>query len=308
MSAKSFISVVFLWSIAFAGFADDSSELTLDDALGSFRVDAGDGRKGNKIEVFYYKPETFDENANIVMVFSDRDRQGEMARNRWIAAAKQHNLLVLSPAYTNEVYPTSANYDLGGTVTVVDDEYIAIDDRSQWIFEDFDRIFDMAVNAVGSNQTTYDFFGHGSSGELAHRLALFYPQTKADRIIAANASWYTIPDFSADFPYGLKQAPIKAEPMINQLKVSFTKKLIVFVGQKDNEHEFRGWLRRDTYADMQGKHRLERARYFYERSELQANTLNTPFAWDMQIVPNVGHSATRMSVAAADLLYGDSTD
>jgi pimeloyl-ACP methyl ester carboxylesterase len=306
MSVKSLITTFFLFSFSFISLAADSDDLELDSELGSFYVDAGDGREGNKIEVFYYKPKTFDENSNIVMVLSDRDRNSEMARNRWIAAAKKYNLFILSPMYTSDVYPTSANYDLAGTLTVIEDEYVPIEDRSQWIFEDFDRVFDIAVEATQSNQTGYDFFGHGSSGELAHRLALFYPQTKANRIVAANASWYTVPDFSSPFPYGLKRAPIQPEPMISQLPLSFSKKLIVLLGENDNEDEFRGWFRRDKFADLQGTHRLERGRYFYEQSELQANTLNTSFAWDIQLVPSVGHSPTRMSIAAADVLFGGS--
>ena len=305
MSAKSLITALFLLFISFTGLAADPDDLELDAELGSFWVEAGRGREGNKIEVFYYKPKTFNENSDVIMVFADREREGKMARNRWIAAAKQHNLLVLSPTYTSEVYPTSANYDLGGILTVEDDTYVPIPNQREWIFRDFDRIFNLVVEATGSKQTHYDFFGHGASGELGHRLAMFYPQTKADRIVAANPSWYTVPEFSSPFPYGLLKAPIEPAAMVQQLKAAFTKELIVFVGEKDNENEYRGRFRRDDFADVQGKHRLERGEYFYKQSAIEANALDAPFNWIFYVVPDIGHNPTRMSVAAAEFLYGN---
>lgn len=303
MLIKSFITTLMLLSSSFWAIADDPDDLELNTELGSFWVDAGAGREGNKIEVFYYKPAAFSADSKIMMVFADRDRNGDMARNRWIAAAKKYNLLILSPTYTSEIYPTSANYDLGGTVTVVDDEYVPIDDQTQWIFKDFDRIFDLVVDATQSKQTGYDFFGHGSSAELGHRLAMFHPETKAVRIVAANASWYTVPDFSSPFPYGLQKSPLATVFMAKQLETTFAKKLIVMLGENDNEHEFRGWFRRDKFADVQGTHRLARGRYFYEQSAAQASALNAPFDWTLHRVANVGHSPTRMSVEAADYLY-----
>jgi hypothetical protein len=305
MPAKSFITTIFLFSISFMGLAADPVDLELNLELGSFDVDAGAGREGNKITVFYYKPESFNADSKIVMAFADRDREGDMARNRWVAAAKKYNLLILSPTYTADVYPTSVNYDSGSIVTVVEDEYVPIEDQSQWIFADFDRIFDLVVDATGSNQSHYDFFGHGASGELAHRLVMFYPDTKASRIVAANASWYTVPDFSSLFPYGLQKGPIATVLMAKQLESAFAKKLIVMLGENDDETEFRGWFRRDKLADMQGTHRLERGRYFYEQSAAQASAINAPFEWTLHRVANVGHSPTRMSIAAAEFLYGD---
>ena len=135
---------------------------------------------------------------------------------------------------------------------------------------------------------------------------MFYPKTKAKRIVAANASWYTVPDFSTLFPYGLQKSPIATVFMAKQLESAFAKKLIIMLGENDNENEFRGWFRRDKLADVQGAHRLERGRYFYEQSTAQASALNAPFEWTLYQVANVGHSPTRMSVAAADYLYSSS--
>ena len=101
-------------------------------------------------------------------------------------------------------------------------------------------------------------------------------------------------------PFGLKDAPIDT----NGLKYSFAKKLILLIGQLDNEKETGGTLLRSKTADMQGLHRLERGQYFYEYSKNIANDMTVEFNWEFEIVPNVGHNHEEMGDSAADLLYG----
>ena len=47
-------------------------------------------------------------------------------------------------------------------------------------------------------------FGHSAGGQVLHRLAIFRPNNKADRILASNSGWYTIPTITNIFPTGLE--------------------------------------------------------------------------------------------------------
>lgn len=83
----------------------------------------------------------------------------------------------------------------------------------------------------------------------------------------------------------------------------FSKKLILLIGELDNENEIGGTLLQSTSATEQGAHRLEREKYFYNFSKKIANDLEVAFNWRLNIVPNVGHNHREMGNAAAKILY-----
>jgi pimeloyl-ACP methyl ester carboxylesterase len=296
--------LIFAVLIIFSINKASANNVVIHSGTGQFVVDGGKGRKSAKITVFYYKPKSYQSDSPIIMVMPGAGRTGDKNRNRWIAAAEQYGLLVLSPAYAKKDYPKSANYNLARMVKGTADNYVTQPNAADWIFNDFDRIFDLAVQVTGSKQTQFDVFGHSAGAQLGHRLALFYPQSKANRILSANSGWYTAINFQRPFPYGLKNAPIAVKQLKQQLKQSFAKHLVVLLGQNDNEHETRGLLRNDEEPSRQGAHRLQRGKYFFSEAKRQAKALGYVFNWQIHVVPNVGHSSTKMSQAAAKYLYG----
>ena len=46
-----------------------------------------------------------------------------------------------------------------------------------------------------------------------HRYLYYVPEARVSRFIAANAGWYTMPDFSIGYPYGLKDAGIEEDAL-----------------------------------------------------------------------------------------------
>lgn len=172
-------------------------------------------------------------------------------------------------------------------------------DRRDWLFADFDRIFETAREALDLEAESYDMFGHSAGGQILHRLVLFRPNSRADRILAANSGWYTVPTFDVDFPYGLGDTPATED----QLRESFAADLVLFLGELDDADETRGSLRGGP-ADRQGPGRLSRGRYFHHRAREAADELETDLRWKIEVVPGVGHDYRRMSRAAADYLYG----
>lgn len=177
---------------------------------------------------------------------------------------------------------------------------VANGDPRKWIFRDFDRIFETARDALALETDAYDLFGHSAGGQILHRLALFHPNGRADRILAANSGWYTLPTFEQAFPYGLKGSGLAAD----QLAAAFAADLVVFLGEEDDADETRGSLRRTPEADRQGTHRLARGRHFFRQARQVAEAMGVGFDWRLEIVPGVGHDYERMSAAAAQYLYG----
>ncbi len=237
----------------------------------------------------------------------------------WIEESEKHSLLILSPMYQEKDYGFG-DYHLCGLINdlnlknsmeyVENTNIVKLNEEKfifkvnpnsdEWIFNDFDRIFDLAAKALNSKQKTYDIFGHSAGGHILHRLALFHKDSKADRILASNPSFYTLPSFDYSFPFGLKDSPIEQE----SLKSAFKKKLIVFLGELDNENETGGTFLRSKSTDEQGFHRLARGKFFFKRAKEIADEFENEFNWQIVIIPKVGHNHRLMGDAAGEYLYG----
>lgn len=287
---------------------------------GNYFIAGGKGHPERLINVFYHVPANFSSSSPILIVVPGAGRNAWSYRDSWVEASEKYGVMIVSPAYAERDYDFAA-YHLGGLVTNLElrhvegmhkgaelkkyrlkDEDIVFTrnpDSASWLFEDFDRLFDDLVRATGSIQKGYDIFGHSAGGQILHRLALFKPDSKADRIVAANSGFYTLPVDSSGLPFGIKDTGL-THP---QLSKAFSTKLTLLLGEDDNEHETRGKMLHTPLVDQQGLGRLSRGQYFYTESRNKARELNTPFNWTVQIVENVGHDFRLMGNAAAAYLY-----
>lgn len=282
-----------------------ANSISLTQGSGSFTVDGGEGKEDLTLSVHYNFPKNFTPNSPILMVLSGSGRTADKYKDRWIQASEECSVLVLAISYPKKGYPKSANYNLARMVKKEDGQFKVVKKASDWTFSDLNRIFDLVVAQTGSHQKNYDFFGHSAGGQFGHRFALFSPDSKANRILSANSGWYTTTDFDTPFPYGLADGPFSKAEMKQILQRSLLKKLVVFLGEKDDRNETKGSLRRDHQADKQGLSRIERGEYFYNKAKEYAQKNSHVFNWEIHIVKDVGHSSTKMSQAAANYLYSE---
>ncbi len=280
------------------------NEINIQNGSGEFLIEGG-FQKEKTIIVHTYKPQNLKADSPIVIIIPGAGRNGNDYRDAWIEKADKYNVLVLSPEYSEKNYPEFWSYNLAGMISDVkiNKERTAMtsfkisENPNEWIYEDFDRIFNLSKEKLNLQTDTYDLFGHSAGGQILHRLAIFKPDNKANRILASNSGWYTLPTDIESFPTGLKDSN-KSEKDID-----FSKNLVLFLGEKDDANETRGDLRHSPEVDQQGLHRLERGTYFYNESMKIASKLNAEFNWKLKIIPNVGHDYKAMSEAAADYLY-----
>ncbi len=278
------------------------NDLQLNTGSGVFLIEGGEGRVENSIKVYYHRPLRFNNESKVLMVIPGAGRNGDSYRDAWIPESENYNVLILSPMYDEEKYPLE-DYHLCGLLkdlnlnevvefpegtnhAILDEKNLIFrinNKRNEWLFNDFDRIFDLVVNSLGSSQPDYDLFGHSAGGQILHRFALFSGSSKANNVFASNSGFYTLPDYETSH--------------------SFSKKLTLLIGDQDNESEQGGTLLRSETADKQGLHRLARAQYFYKVAEAKARELNVPLNWVIKIVPDVGHNHELMGDAASRILY-----
>lgn len=289
---------------------------------GRFVVAGGAGHEDKRIGVDYHLPRRFTPDSPLLLVVPGAGRDGDEYRDAWVQASERAGILVASLTYPEADYDFAA-YHLGGVVRNLvirnmpsgpngetpsrihlRDEDIAFEPnrrRDQWLFNDFDRIFALLAAAAGSSRTSYDLFGHSAGGQILHRAVLFAPPERADRIVAANSGFYTLPDLTIPLPTGLRDTGI-TETM---LATSLASRLILLLGGEDDEEETRGIQLHTPTIDRQGLGRLARGRHFHDRGREKAADLAVPFNWSLEVVPGVGHDFRAMSRAAALLLYGN---
>jgi pimeloyl-ACP methyl ester carboxylesterase len=280
--------------------------IEISEGSGSFGVPGSEGREAKELSIYYHRPETFTVRSPVLVVVPGAGRNAWDYRDAWVEASEAHGVLILSTHYPEEHYPEFWSYNLAGMLANVElnadrSNVISFDivqDSQDWIFRDFDRLFSLVKALLHLRKDTYDMFGHSAGGQVLHRLALFNPDSKADRLLAANSGWYTAPTFDAEFPYGISEMLSRSE-----LSDAFKVDLVVFLGELDNRSETRGDLARTPKIDVQGLSRIERGRYFYDTAVETADDLETDLTWKIEVVPGVGHDYRRMSTAAAAYLY-----
>lgn len=305
--------------IALAGSVQADQAVEIDPGSGSFSVAGGARHRTDTIAVHYHRPDSFNGDSPVLLVISGSGRNADEYRDAWIRASESRGILVLAPGYPAGQY-RFGDYHMGGLVEETNATDIAdyIDhshqvrfdesraffrinaDKDQYLFNDFDRIFRVAVDALDGTQDGYDIYGHSAGGQILHRMALLQPETRARRIVAANSGFYTLPVFDIDVPFGLKTAPVRAE----DLRRSFRRKLVVLLGENDDNPGSGGIFLRSPSADRQGFGRLQRGRHFFHTGRIMASDMQAEFNWRLQTVADVGHDHAGMSRAAARLLYG----
>ncbi len=247
------------------------------------------------IEVYYYAPEKEFSELKVVIVMHGHKRNGNDYRDSWIKLAEKYDLLIIAPVFSNEDFPDAMMYNLGNLVGE-DGNFI---EKQKWTFKIIDSLFDKVREMTINVHSTYYLFGHSAGAQFVHRFMIYNPNNNVETAIAANAGWYTLPNFKINFPYGLDKSPLTKLD-----KDVFQKELVILLGENDNDSDSPN-LRRNDDVDVQGTNRFSRGEYFYKQSKKRAEQLNFDFNWKIDYVKNVGHDGALMSEAGAVYLFGE---
>lgn len=263
---------------------------------GSFVYEFTQGGEKKSVTVWYYRPEGLGRAPRVVIVQHGAARNGETYREAWIPLAEQYRFLLVVPEFSREQFPGSRLYNLGNVFA----RDGARNPPEEWTYGALERIFDEVRARAGISTERYGLYGHSAGSQFAHRFLLFHPEARADTIICANAGWYTMPAFEAEFPYGLDGSGLTEA----DLRAFLARPVVVLLGDQDTDPNH-SQLNRSPQALLQGPHRFARGHKFFETAREQARRLGVPFRWRLEIVPGVAHSNARMAPAAARFLAGE---
>ncbi|MDG1827457.1 MAG: hypothetical protein P8H62_14460 [Henriciella sp.] len=243
------------------------------------------GWAGPELRVFSVEPDGLAPDAPVVFVMHGVRRNADEYRDNWIKLAETHGFRVYAPEFTREDYPGAEGYNLGGIAPG--------QPRVPGAYESLESLFEALRQNRGLTVNKYSVFGHSAGGQFVHRFACFANPPRLNFAIAANAGWYTMPDETIAWPYGLEDVEAAGCNLQDWLE----KPLLILLGEEDTNPKGRN-LRRTPEALDQGTHRLERGKTFYAAAKARAEAEGWTFNWTLATVPGVDHDNAGMAVGA----------
>jgi hypothetical protein len=243
--------------------------------------------------VYLSRPTGLAPDRPLVFVMHGMDRNADEYRDQWHDLAEDYDFLLVVPEFSDRKFPDAEAYNLGS----IFDGQGGRRPEADWSFSAIEPIFDEVRKRFGMEADGYALYGHSAGAQFVHRFLFHVPEARTTRAVAANAGWYTMPDFSIEYPYGLKDSAVSRE----MLEKAMQRPLTILLGEEDTGPEHPS-LRRTPEAMAQGPHRLARGRAFFGSGQAAARDLGVPFAWQLLTVPGAEHENRLMAPAAIPYL------
>ncbi len=144
------------------------------------------------------------------------------------------------------------------------------------------------AEATGVEVDRVDLFGFSGGAQFAHRFALLHPERVA-RLAVSSAGWYTQPDPSEAYPYGLAPGTGGGQRFRPKLSAFLEIPTLVLVGERDIERD--PALRKEKKVDRrQGRNRVERAARWSRALREAALRAGVAAEVRFRSLPNCGHA------------------
>ena len=253
-----------------------------------------DGWAGPPISTRLFVPDGVSPNTPIVVVIHGWSRDVERYFADWSALGEEYGFVVLVPYFPVKDFPGANEFNLGH---VFDAENGARRPEAEWTFSAIEPLFDQVVAMLGSNQDEYTLYGHSAGSQFVHRYLYYKPDARVKQHLAANAGWYTLPDFNTEYPYGLEEAGLAKKALVAALG----KHAVLLLGREDTDYNDPD-LRKTPEANQQGLNRFSRGLNMYDVAKDSAEQLGVSFNWQLVIVDDAGHVNAQMARTAAQLV------
>lgn len=263
---------------------------------GKFQFDLPFGNTDESIPIYYHIPKGAGADTQVLFVMHGTNRDADRYRDEWSDYAERFGIIVVAPQFSKAQFPRANGYNLGNVFTSEDGDWQGLV-RSP--FAVIEPLFDTFRAKFGVGRDKYYMYGHSAGSQFVHRFIFMVPDARLEKAISANAGWYTMPDLTVQWPYGLRGTGLAD----SDLKKLLAAPLVVLLGEEDNDPTHSS-LRTSPEANAQGAYRLERGQVFFEYGEKVA--VPGEFGWQIGRVPGAGHKNSQMAPAAVKIIiHGD---
>jgi hypothetical protein len=246
------------------------------------------------IAVWCYLPASFSAAAQEVVVMHGIDRNAYSYGLAWTSYAAASGTLVIAPEF-NATDWTSDGYSLGNMFTGSAGTG-SLNPREKWTFSLVTDIQRTLARGFGLSDSTYILWGHSAGGQFVHRMMLFAYDPMIRCAIAANPGWYTAPDSTITYPWGVKHPFLSITRQ--DLLTYVSRNLILMRGTADTVRDSN--LNIEPLSDAQGLNRYQRAGYFFKKG----SDISPLLRWQLLDVIGSGHDYQKMTNGAVFFLQG----
>jgi len=153
------------------------------------------------------------------------------------------------------------------------------------------RILDDVERLTGIPTERFHLYGHSGGAQFGHRYVMAFPDS-VKRYAISSAGWYTLPDPTEAFPYGVKENPSLpgiAPDIERLLRVP----VCVLVGENDTRRG--AMLKKSEQIDgTQGRTRVERAERWVAAMNAAARGRGLDPPAHLQTLPDAGHDLAEL--------------
>ena len=253
---------------------------------------------GDDLPVFVAKPDKVNKATRLVVVMHGRKRNAEEYRDQWIEAAKDLNLLVVVPEFSEKNFPEVWGFNYGNVMTRESEPI----EKKLHAFSSISPLANEAIEKFKLKSNNWGIYGHGAGAHFVHRYVLHQPEANHTLAIAANLGWY-LSMTDQQWPFGLTNSGIEDA----QLKQAFSKYFLLMLGKADTSTKPNSPYAKEHWdsISLQGEHRLARGRNFFKSAVEKSKEVDQFFKWGMVEVPTEkGHGNTEQMVPyAAEMFF-----
>lgn len=226
-------------------------------------------------DYFVYVPHRAEAGAPVVALVHGITRNAAEHIFRFSREAERAGAILIAPLFAKEAY---------GQYQQVTDHHSGI--RADVALLD---ILDAVADETGASAERVYLFGFSGGAQFAHRFMMLHPDRVAAVAIAA-AGWYTTPDTSLAYPYGIGSHPCPDARFYPDRFLSVPRH--VFVGDQDIARDEALRTSR-TLDQLQGETRLARARHWFAAMQRESQKRGAvPPRSSLTILAGAGHSFT----------------
>ena len=224
------------------------------------------------LDYFLFVPADAPRDAPLLVAIHGISRNAREQTESFAPFAAKHGFNVVAPHFDEDEYH----------------DYQRLGRRGQGPRADaaLDRLIDELKRRGVASRDLF-LFGYSGGGQFVHRYVMAHPERVRAGIVAS-AGWYTFPDPSVDYPYGIR---VDAELRGVRLRPrpSFACPMLTVVGDDDRERDEN--LRRSHTLDrQQGRNRVERAKRWVRAMRTAAKERELQPRVELAMLEGAGHS------------------